>query len=173
MNFRVLEKFNIGLGYKNALFKQQLYFNQKGLNTRQQVHDVYLRLAHDRIFSDLGFVSFALDAGYSFNQYTNVKFSKDSLNGKNPTSFTGAFLRPELSIYFMVEESFAFGFTFSYNYCLYNYDTKYNGFGSYADSKSTSTNIIDEGVGYRNKAYMGWFSFGFGFYYGFKKKTAG
>ncbi len=173
LNFRIASNLNVGLGYKNALFTPQLYFRQKGLSTRLQVHDAFARFGYDHIFSDRGFVSFSLDAGYSYNKYTSVKFVHDTLNGKYPTYFGNYFLRPEISVYFLVEESFAFGFTFSYNYCLYPYDPKYNGFGSYADSKSTASNLIYEGVGYKNKANMGWFSFGFGFYYGFKKKTGG
>lgn len=173
LNFRVLKKFSLGLGYKSALFGPQLYFRQKGLSTRLQVHDGFIKLGYDKILGDKGFLTFSIDAGPTFNKYTSVKFAQDSLNGKYPTSFVGGFIRPELAINFMVEENFAFGFIFAYNYCLFNYDTKYNGFGSYADSKSTAGNIIYEGTGYKNKASMGWFSFGFGFYYGFKRKTAG
>lgn len=172
VNFRVAGNINVGLGYKSALFTPQLYFRQKGLNTKLQVHDGFLKFGYDHMFSR-GFVAFSIDGGYSYNKYTNVIFIHDSLNGKNPTDFASFFLRPEIAVNFLVEENFAFGFIFAYNYCLYKYDTSYNGFGSYADSKSTSNNIIYEGTSYGNKANIGWFSFGFGFYYGFKKKTAG
>jgi hypothetical protein len=173
VNFRTLRKFSVGFGYKSALFGPQLYFRQKGLSTRLQVHDGFLRFGYDHILGDKGFLSLSVDGGATYNKYTSVKFSQDSLNGKYPTSYVGGFIRPELSINFMVEDNFAFGFTFAYNYCLFNYDPIYNGFGSYADSKSSKGNIIYEGTGYKNRASMGWFSFGFGFYYGFKRKTAG
>ncbi|MGZ3884484.1 MAG: hypothetical protein ACXVPQ_07175 [Bacteroidia bacterium] len=160
LNFKLGNNFNIGLGYENAFFNDQLYFRQKGLNTRLQEHNGFVRVGIDRMFVERrGFYSFSVSSGYSFNKYTDVVHSQDSLNGKFPNSFATYFVKPEVALNFLVEESFAFGISLSYNYCFNVYDPAYNAFGEYISYKQ-----------YRNKANMGWISFGFGFYYGFKKK---
>ena len=111
-----------------------------------------------------------VNSGASINKYSSVKCYADSLNGRKPTSFLGYFVRPEIAINFLVEENFAFGINIAYNYCLFTYNDNYNGFYTYSDPKVTNGAVKFGDNTFRNKVNMGWFSFGFGFYYGVKKK---
>ena len=75
--------------------------------------------------------------------------------------FNSAFIRPEFSANFLVEDNFAFGVHIAYNLSLATYDPRLNCFDTYVNFAQ-----------YRNRSNMGWLSFGFGFYYGAKKKKA-
>lgn len=160
LNFRMPGNLNVGIGYENAFFNDQLYFRQKGLSTRMQVHNGFVRLGLDRMFTEKrGFYSFSISSGYSFNRYTDVVHIHDSLNGKFPTTFVTYYIKPEVALNFLVEDNFAFSVSLAYNMCFNTYDPTFNAFGEYVNYKD-----------YRNKVDVGWISFGFGFYYGFKRK---
>lgn len=160
-NLRLAEKLTIGVGYKNALFNTTAFFKAKDLNTKLYVHDGALRLGFDHRVSPKTFINLCLSGGYSFGQYQAVKAARDSLNGKYPTEFGTMFLRPEFNVDFLVEENFAFGVCLAYNMLLYKYDPNLNAYYTYENFSK-----------YKNKANMGWISFGFNFYYGPKKKKA-
>src|SRR5581483_7489320 len=158
-NLRIGKKLTIGIGYQNALFNQTTFFKYKGLDTRMQCNNGLVRIGIDKPVGPKSFTSLSITSGFGINQYTAVKADKDSLNGKYPTFFNAAFLRPEISYNFLVEDNFAFGVLLAYNMILATYDPNLNCFATYDTFQS-----------YRNKSNMGWISFGFNFYYGPKKK---
>lgn len=161
LNFRLFSNFTMGVGYQNALFGQTSFFKYKGLDTRMQVHDGVFRLGYDKTTGPKSFISISLSSGYGVNLYTAVKANADSLNGKHPTFFKSAFVRPEFSANFLVEDNFAFGVHIAYNMSLATYDPRLDCFDTYVNFAQ-----------WRNRSNMGWLSFGFGFYYGAKKKKA-
>jgi hypothetical protein len=161
LNLRVSEKISVGIGYKNAMFNTTSFFKAKDLSTRLYVHDAVVRIGFDHITGPKSFISLSLNSGYGIAQYQAVKAAKDSLNGKYPTQFGSIFLRPEFAANFLVEKNFAFGVYLAYNMMLSSYDPKLNTFDTYVNFSQ-----------YRNKANMGWISFGFNFYFGPQKKTA-
>lgn len=158
-NLRLGKGVTIGIGYQNALFNQTSFFKYKGLDTRLQVHNGIIRLGYDKYTGPKSFISLSATSGFGINQYTAVKAAKDSLNGKYPTYFNATFLRPEFSVNFLVEDNFAFGVLVAYNMVLATYDPNLNCFATYESFNK-----------YRNKANMGWISFGFNFFYGPQKK---
>lgn len=160
-NLRITEKLTVGIGYQNALFNQTSFFRYKGLDTKLQVNNGLVRIGYDKPTGPKSFISLSLTSGFGVNQYMAVKAEADSLNGKYPTFFTSTFLRPEFSGNFLVEDNFAFGVLIAYNMVLATYDPNLNCFATYENFSK-----------YRNKANMGWISFGFNFYYGPKKKKA-
>ena len=112
-----------------------------------------------------------MNSGLGFNQYTDVRCA-DSLAGKLPTSFIAYYIRPEVAINFLVDENFAFGIHLAYHHYFYTYDPSLNCFNNYADKGVNGQSIKYNDVTYGNSDNIGWISFGFGFYYGFKKKKA-
>lgn len=169
VNVKIFSNVNVGAGYNGSLFINQLYFRQQGRNTCLEVHDGFVRLGYDFMSNERRFWSFSLNSGVSFNKYTNVQTKYDSLLSR-PRSFVAPYLKPELALNFLVEENFAFGIHVAYNYCLFTYDPKYPAFDNYSDPKSPIGTITLNNTSFRNKANIGWISFGFGFYYGFKRK---
>lgn len=160
---RLMDNFCIGLGYDNALFNTTTQFRDaygRNINTRQQVHNGVFSFIYDKILSEKTFVSISLNTGASYNMYTGVVAMYDSLYKNIPTDFTTAFIKPEISINFLVEDNFAFSINASYNMSLYTFDPKVCRLDKYLNFGQ-----------YRNKSNVGWISFGFGFYYGFKRKT--
>lgn len=160
-NLRLSKSITIGIGYKNALFNTTSFFKAKDLSTKLYVHDGVVRLGYDYISGPKSFISLSINGGYGVGQYVSVKAARDSLNGKYPTQFGSIFLRPEFSANFLVEDNFAFGVYIAYNMMLSSYDPKLNCFDTYENFSK-----------YRNKANMGWISFGFNFYFGPQKKKA-
>lgn len=158
-NIRISPKLTVGVGYKNTLFNTTAFFKAKDLSTKLYVHDGVIRIGYDHSVSPKTFLSLSLNAGYGLGQYQAVKAAKDSLNGKYPTQFGSIFLRPEFNVNFLVEDNFAFGVCLAYNMMLTSYDPRLNCYDTYENFSK-----------YRNKANMGWISFGFNFYYGPKKK---
>lgn len=161
-NFRLGKSLTLGIGYQNVLFNQTSLFRYKGLDTRLMVSNGLVRIGYDKATGPKNFMSLSLTSGFGYNQYTAVKATQDSLNGKYPTFFTATFLRPEWSINFLVEDNFAFGVLVAYNMVLASYDPNLNCFATYENFGK-----------YRNKANMGWISFGFNFYYAPQKKKGG
>ncbi len=184
-NVRLFNNFCVGVGYGNSLWNPADYFKHVkvvatstavgqsayGLGTKMQVHQGYVRLGYDHFATEKIFWSFSLNSGYGFNQYTDVRCA-DSLVGKLPTSFIAFFIRPEVAVNFLVDENFAFGIHLAYNHNFYTYDPSLNCFDNYADKGVSGQSIKYGDATYENKTNIGWFSFGFGFYYGFKKKKA-
>lgn len=159
-NLRLFGNFAIGIGYKAAMFEGEDFFKKDNfLKTQQQVHDGVFRMGFDHRTGPKSFITLSLNSGFGFHKYTSVKAARDSLDGKYPTEYSAGFVRPEFSANFLTEDNFAFGVFLSYNMVLATYDPRMPCFDTYINFSK-----------YRNKAYMGWLSFGFGFYFGPKKK---
>lgn len=159
---RLFDNFCIGLGYDNALFNTTTQFRDaygRNINTRQQVHNGVFSFIYDKMLGEKTFFTMSLNSGLSYNKFTNTVAAIDSLYRNIPTDFTCAFVKPEMCINFLVEDNFAFGIHVSYNMSLYTFDPKICRLDKY----------LNYGM-YRNKSNVGWISFGFGFYYGFKRK---
>ena len=159
MNVRLFSNFHIGVGYKNALMKAQDYFKQKNIYTKMQVHNGFINIGYDRFYAEHSFATFGINAGYSFNKYTNVVPRADSLIRSTPPQFTTSFIEPSISFNFLVEDNFAIGAHIAYTYSLAKFDP--------------SIPYIDKWLGYQsfsNNWNMSWLSFGFGFYYGLVRK---
>lgn len=162
LNLRLFGNFGIGIGYKAAMFEGDDFFKKDNfLKTQEQVHDGVFRMGFDYPTGPKSFITLSLNSGFGFHKYTSVKAARDSLDGKYPTEYTAGFIRPEFSANFLVEDNFAFGIFLSYNMVLNTFDPRLPCFDTYIPYSQ-----------YRNKAYPGWISFGFGFYYGAKKKKA-
>lgn len=160
---RLKNNFCLGLGYDNALFNTTTLFRDpygRNINTRQQVHNGVFSFVYDKITGEKSFLTLSLNTGANYNKYTGVVALYDSLYSNVPTEFVAAFIRPEISINFLVEDNFAFGIHCSYNMSLYYFDPKLCRLDRYENYGK-----------YKNKSNVGWISFGFGFYYGFKRKT--
>lgn len=160
---RVFDNFCIGFGYDNALFVTTTQFRDpfgRNINTRQQMHNGVLSFYYDYMTGEKSFLAISLNSGLSYNKYTNIIAKYDSLYKNIPTDYIAGFIRPEVSINFLVEENFAFGIHLSYTMSLYTYDPKISRLDTYLKYSD-----------YKNSANVGWLSFGFGFYYGFKRKA--
>src|ERR1043166_4640893 len=114
-NLRVASNLTIGVGYKNAMFNATSTYRYKGVYTQQRIHDGVLRIGLDKITGPKSFVSYSISGGYGWSQYVGVRAAKDSLNGKYPTTFTAAFIRPEFNANFLIEDNFAFGIFVAWN----------------------------------------------------------
>lgn len=158
-NVRLFSNFFIGVGYKNALFKSQSYFQQKNLYTKMQVHNGFLRVGYDRFYAEHSFATFALNMGYNFNKYTNLNPKYDSLAHSYPAQYSGPYLQPEIGLYFLVEDNFALGAHVGYNYNFSHFDPSL----PYLDKWLDYSNIS-------NSWNTSWINFGFGFYYGLVRK---
>jgi hypothetical protein len=159
VNVRLFSNFFIGVGYKNALFKAQSYFQQKNIYTNMQVHNGFMRVGYDRFYAEHSFATFAVNVGYNFNKYTRTSPKYDTLVHPYPTQYTGLFIQPEIGLYFLVEDNFAIGAHIAYNYNFTRFDPDLPYFDKWLDY----TNIS-------NRSNTSWITFGFGFYYGFVKK---
>lgn len=160
---RLMSNFCLGIGYNNALFNTTTQFRDpygRNINTRQQVHDGVFSIVYDKFAGEKSFWSFSLNTGVSYNKYTSVVAKADSLYKNIPTNFVTGFIRPEASINFLVESNFAFSINLSYNLSLYNFDPTIPRLDKYLNYNQL-----------RNNFNVGWLSFGFGFYYGFKSKA--
>ncbi|MBS1634608.1 MAG: hypothetical protein JST26_01715 [Bacteroidetes bacterium] len=159
VNVRLFSNFHIGVGYKNALMKAQDYFKQKNIYTKMQVHNGFLNIGYDRFYAENSYATFSINAGYSFNKYTNVVPKSDTLIRSTPPQFTTSFLEPTIGFYYLVEDNFAIGAHISYTYSMARFDP--------------SIPYMDKWLGYQsysNNWNMSWLSFGFGFYYGLVRK---
>lgn len=159
INCKVFSDMFVGIGYSYTYFKPQKYFRDKFVNTNLQSQYAYMKFGYDHFFSDEGFVTLSLNAGYNFNQYKSIAYTSDSLVGKYPTAFSSAFAEPIIGVYFIVEPNFAIGGHLSYNYNFSPFDPKYPSFDKWFNYARVS-----------NKWNMSMITLGFGFYYGLERK---
>lgn len=159
INYKITSDFFVGLGYSYTYYKSQKVFRDQNLNANMQSQNGYLKLGFDKFFSDNGFTTFSINTGYNFNQYNGVIYKNDSLKGKYPTEFDGAFIEPVIGIYFIVDPNFAIGGHISYNYNFSKFDPTYSGFDKYFEYSKV-----------KNNWNMSMINLGFGFYYGLTRK---
>jgi len=155
MNCKIFSNFFVGAGYSYTYFKSQRYFRERNLNTNMQSHNGYMKIGFDKFFSDNGFATFALNAGYNYNTFEGITYRNDSLIGKYPTNFTSSFAEAVIGLYFIVDPNFAIGGHISYNYNFSQFNPKYPGF----DKWFTYDKV-------RNNWNISMITLGFGFYYG-------
>ena len=112
--------------------------------------DFYVGERNNMIFSA------ALSVGQNNTLFESIKTKVPS---EHPiTGFKSAYVEPEISLYFLIEEDFGIGATVSYSFIQHNFDPYQlylNEWAPYDRSNSGPTQCI---------------SFGFGFYYGFSKR---
>jgi hypothetical protein len=159
VNCKLFSNFFVGVGYSYTYFKSQSYFRDKNINTNLQAQNGFVKLGYDKFFSDNGFVTFSVNAGYNFNQYGGITYAHDSLKGKYPTSFSSSFVEPAIGLYFVVDPNFAIGGHISYNYNFSPFNSHYPGFDKWLNYDNIS-----------NKWNMSMITLGFGFYYGLVRK---
>ena len=149
----------MGVGYAYTYYKPQKAFRDQNVNTNMQSQNGYLKLGFDKFFSDNGFATFSLNAGYNYNEFKGVKYRSDTLIGKYPTKFSSAFVEPMIDLYFIVDPNFAIGGHISYNYNFGQFDPYYPGFKGWFDYTKV-----------KNNWNMSMITLGFGFYYGLVRK---
>ena len=159
ITYKLVSNCFVGLGYSYTYYKSQKIFRDQNVNANMQSQNGYLKLGFDKFFSDNGFATFSLNAGYNFNKYQGVKYRSDTLIGKYPTKFTSAFAEPVIGLYFIVDPNFAIGGHISYNYNFGQFDPTYPGFKGWFDYTKV-----------KNNWNMSMITLGFGFYYGLVRK---
>lgn len=144
VNANVFSNFYVGIGYYNALYNRarRPEFENANLKTRLQLHGAFLKLGYDHFFSERGYFSFALNAGYAYNFYTGVSRSlADTILPSNNNTFTCPFLMPEISANFVTSPHLAFGLIVSWQTLLYRYNPRIgymDGYLNYAKLKNNS-----------------------------------
>lgn len=164
VNYKVYSNFFIGLGYSYTYFKCQKYFRDPlhdNINTTLQMQNGYLKIGYDKFFSDNGFATFSLNAGYNVSEYRSVRYKNDSLRWKYPTQFNSVFIEPMIGLYFIVDPNFAIGGHLSYNYNFSQFNPLNPQFNQWGPDGYTKIS---------NKWNMSVVTLGFGFYYGLAKK---
>jgi hypothetical protein len=163
MNFSANKAFGgnlyAGLGYQNVLFQndeslQYTYFNASiPYNTRLMGNGVFARFSHVRFFNDIGFISYALQAGYLMCQYKNVNADTSAANQPyGAQKFNAPYVQPELAINFIVDKTISFGVVLSYTTLFSKFDPKAPRFNQFEQISSESNNYV-----------MSWLNFGFNF----------
>ena len=164
VNCKLFSGFFVGLGYSYTYFKCQKYFRdplKDNLNTILQMQNGYVKIGYDKFFSDKGFATISLNAGYNMSEYKSVRYKYDSLIGKYPTQFTTAFIEPMIGLYFIVDPNFAIGGHLSYNYMFSQFNPLSPQFNQWGPGDYNKIS---------NKWNMSMVTLGFGFYYGLAKK---
>jgi hypothetical protein len=156
---KIFSNFFVGVGYAYTYYKSQKHFRDLNVNTSMNSHNGYVKVGYDKFFSDNGFASISLNAGYNFNEYKGIVYKNDSLKGKYPTQFSSSFVEPMIGIYFIVDPNFAIGGHLSYNYNFSQFNPHYPGFDKWLTYDHIS-----------NKWNMSMVTLGFGFYYGLARK---
>ena len=158
-NARIGTNFSAGFGYQNTYFKNNQFLKRKISNAQLPYHTslicdgAFLRLGYDRFFRTNGFVSYALNGGYTFCRYTNVNNDSSAANSPYPgKTFNSPYIQPEVSFNFVMEQRLAFSLFLSYTTMFYKYDAR-------APRLNHFPEIEDKG----NSFPMSYFSFGFGF----------
>ncbi len=158
LNFKVNKNYFIGVGYQSDFFKNNesikyKYYNDSvPYNTQLIGHGAFVKFGYD-YFLEKNYVSFVLNAGYSFFHYANV--NQDSSLANQPfvgTSFSAPYLQPEIAINFLTDRNLSFSIILSYTTLFYHFDPKAPRFNQFEQINDLS-----------NKAVMGWFNIGFGF----------
>lgn len=155
---RVYKHLFCGVGYKNGLMS--ISNRVPVVLTKLRVNAPYARIGINKIIGDRSFSTFAINAGYTFSEFVKVQ---SRAQGNLPVlPFASAFVEPEISYNLCVAETFAFyGFV---NCALYfiAVDKDALHLQDYTPVKNLSSGSPTGIVG-----------FGFGFYYGFKKRRQG
>jgi len=163
MNFSVNKNlggnFFVGLGYQNVLFQNDdslkySYFNASiPYNTRLMGHSVFARFTYSRFFSDIGYLSYALNTGYMMAHYYNVNADTSLANRPyGQTEFNTPYVQPEVSLNFIVDKTLSFGVILSYTTLFTKFDPKAPRFNHFEWISKSGNDYV-----------MSWLNFGFSF----------
>ncbi len=158
VNGHFFKKLYVGAGGKNAMFNtpDNKIPNSK---TLMQVFGGYGKVGYETFISENTFVSAGVNLGQAFVNYIGV-ISKDASKTAADFRYTGRYMEPELNFYFMLEDNFAIGVNLSTMLMNYRWHPS---IAAMADRRTYGSNDA-------NGVIQSWFSFGFGFYYGFWNK---
>jgi hypothetical protein len=164
------KNFFIGAGYQNALFKNvksigQIRYNYgtsgqvllTPYNTQIIEHSALLKFGYEHYTGDIVYVSYSLNSGLMFGQYTGVLPDTSEANRPyGPTKFAAPFVQPEIAINFLSGEGqkLSFSILLSYTTLFYKYDPKSPRFNHFA----TPPIYIKS-----NRYFMNWINIGLGF----------
>jgi hypothetical protein len=153
------ENFFIGLGYQNVLFQNDqnlkyAYFNASiPYDTRLIGNGIFARFSYVRFFSDIGFMSYALNGGYMLSHYTRVNNDTSKANQPFvPQEFNAPYIQPEVGVNFIVDKTISFAVQLSYTTLFTHFDPKAPRFNQFEEIATASNNYL-----------MSWFNIGFGF----------
>ena len=161
---RIGDKFYAGVGYQNALFKNQKTFvlipTQSGsisYNTQIIEHSGFVKMGYDHFVNETVYLSFAANSGLMFCKYTNIELDTNAAN-RPPglTEFYAPYVQPEFSVHFMggEEQRLSFSLLLSYTTLFYKFDPKAPRF-NHLDSPDIRNK--------RNNYFMNWINIGLGF----------
>lgn len=159
VNMRMFDNFYVGVGYQNSHFqnnkflKQQLFNAKVAYNTRCVANGAFIRLGYDQFFSEKGYVGYALNTGYAMCNYLNINPDSSLANRPyGPEKFNAAYVQPEISANFIVDNTLAFSVFFSYTTQFSRFDPKSPRFNQFGEVNTTSNNYV-----------MSWINLGIGF----------
>ncbi|MBK9284199.1 MAG: hypothetical protein IPM51_07735 [Sphingobacteriaceae bacterium] len=157
-------KFIIGLGYQNALFKNQKTFvliptNSGSISYNTQIieHGGFLKLGYDHYVSEVVYLSFVTNSGLLSCKYNNIEIDTNAANRPyGLTEFFAPYVQPEFSIHFMggEKQQLSFSLLLSYTTLFYKFDPKAPRFNHLASPDIRSK---------RNNYFMNWINIGLGF----------
>ncbi len=164
-NVRVFNNVFAGLGYQNSFFQNNKYIFKNQItpqttlpyDTKLLIHSGFIKIGYDYFFSEIGYISCAINTGYGFAAFNKV-LTDTSINNQPyvNTKFNAPFIQPEFGVNFIAEDILSFSFMISYNNMLYRFDPKAPRFAHFQQvSELVKAN--------RNKYIMSWLNIGFGF----------
>ncbi|MBS1651867.1 MAG: hypothetical protein JSU07_07660 [Bacteroidetes bacterium] len=161
INAKVFDNFFVGLGYENINFLNQqevfVYYRAGNGSLSYNTHLInnagFIKLGYDKFFSQIGYMSYSLNAGLMYCKYTNVINDTNSKNAPYPAAnFITPYLQPEMSVNFIVDQHLSFNIFLSYTTMLTKFDPKMPRFNQVDEVRSRGNNYL-----------MSYFTFGFGF----------
>lgn len=167
VNLKLFNNFFVGIGYQNTQFqnnkflKYQFFNASIPYNTRLLSNGAFIKIGYDKFFSDKGYATFSINSGLMMDKYINV--NADTSLSNRPyglRDFSAPYIQPETSINFIVEKHLAFSIMLSYTTMFTKFDPKAPRFAQFQDIRDT-----------RNRYFMNWINFGFGFTILLDKKT--
>lgn len=144
-----------GAIYENGLFSVPAN-KISGLTTTVQYNNAGLRLGYDHYYSNKMLLSISLDAGQT---WVNAKSLNYTVTDTAAHSFISEYIKPELNLFFFIEDNFSIGINLSYHIINKSFDPAMPGLTSYRTFDSSDLG-----------GAMGYLNWGFGFYVGLWKR---
>lgn len=161
MDINVFKGIFVGGGYKNATLKITGLIGTTNFhyNPLMKINDAGMRVGGKTFIGAKNRIVYSASVmfGETWTHYTDLR-CKDSISKPPLTKYSTSYIEPEMSLYFIVESSFALGLTISY--AVYRKDF---------DPVEICLNEIKP-VGAVGSGPTQVLSFGFGVYYSFLKK---
>jgi len=161
---RPFEHFILGVGYSNALFKNQKTFllvrtNVGSLSYNTQIieNGGFVKMGYDQFVTENVYMNYSINSGILACEYKNIELDTNLANRPyGATKFSAPFVQPELSVNFMggEEQKLSFSLSLSYTTYFYKFDPKAPRF-NHLDSPDIHSK--------RNNYFMNWINIGLGF----------